>query len=199
MRNSFTGSISVLLIFLPLAIAGCCGPCGGKDAKKEEVIASINKYKLTASDFRDEARIVGPNLRLSSDPEKAREEVLNELITKKVMLQAAQAQNFDKDRDFMKEIERYWEQALLKLMLKKKIDEFTSRVVVTDEEAKAEYEERLKEGKRAAEPFETALPDIKRDLKDKKIRAELAAWVAVERDKARIKIYNDKLKDLSVK
>jgi peptidyl-prolyl cis-trans isomerase C len=114
-----------IIIFTAIATlfitgAGCGKKPAGLDGK---IVAKINNYELTAEDFNDEARLTLSNKLLSEDPKKAKEELLDEIITKKVLLQEAQRQNFDKDKAFMKEIERYWEQALIKLMVRKKLDE----------------------------------------------------------------------------
>lgn len=104
----------LLSIFLGMTIYGCGShsmPPG-----EEKVIAKINNYNMTAEDFRDSARAVSGT----------REEVLDQLITKNILIQEAQKENFDKDKAFMKEIERYWEQALLKILIKKKTAEFSA-------------------------------------------------------------------------
>lgn len=128
--------VSFVLCFM---IAGCCGQCGPDKQEKKVLIAKINNYELSDEDFRNEA---GPALMggyMSEHPAKAKEDMLNSIIAKKVLLQEAQEQNFDKDRYFMKEIERYWEQALLKLILKKKSQEISNSIHVTDGEIRREY------------------------------------------------------------
>jgi hypothetical protein len=117
MRNMI---IFTVIAALFITGAGCGKKPAGADGK---IVAKINNYELTAEDFNDEARLTLSNKLLSGDPKKAKEELLEEIITKKVLLQEAQRQNFDKDRAFMKEIERYWEQALIKLMVRKKMSE----------------------------------------------------------------------------
>jgi len=107
-----------------LGIAGCC--CRKGTDSGADIVAEINKYKMTVEDFRDEARLTAATKYLPADREKAKEELLDEIITKKVLLEEAQRQNFDKNKPFMKEIERYWEQALLKLLIKKKMGELGS-------------------------------------------------------------------------
>ena len=92
--------------------------CGGakKISGDDKVVARINNYKMTVEDFHNSARAIGGT----------REEALEELITRNILIQEAQKENFDKDKAFMKEIERYWEQALLKLLIKKKTAEFSA-------------------------------------------------------------------------
>lgn len=138
MRTSYlVGSIGFALV----AVTVCCG-CGvQKDhAEDPRVVARINDYELTVSDFKSEARLLKGNKSLSADPARRKQELLQEMIDKKVLIQEAQKLNFDKQKSFMKEIERYWEQALLKLLLKKKADEFYRSVEISPAEIRAQYD-----------------------------------------------------------
>ena len=129
--------VVLLLIILGIIVSGCGR--GGESLIDKRIIARINNYELTVSDFNNEIGSLLMRKYLARDPLKAKEELLEQLITKKVLLQEAQRQNFDKDRNFMREIERYWEQALLKLLLKKKSDELSKTITVTDSEVLDEY------------------------------------------------------------
>ena len=160
-----------LFVLLSFVAAGCNFCCGKKAQESSPVIAKINNYKLTADDFSDEARLIVPNMHLSANADKAKEDILGEIIVKKVLLQEAQKRNFDKDKDFMKEIERYWEQALLKLLMKSKIDEFSKRMS----------------------------PEIKGDIRRKMLQAELAGWVEGLRKTASVKINEENLKKVEIK
>lgn len=160
------------LFFAAFIMAGCC--CGSSDNKgcrEDSIVAKINNYCLRASDFRDEARIAPSGKSEPADIEKAKEAALDEIITKKVLLQEAQKKNFDKDRDFRKEIERYWEQALLKLLMKNKIEEFSKKIS----------------------------PDIQGDLKQRLIQAALDRWIADLRKSAKVKIYKGNLDKVEMK
>ena len=122
--------MSVILLIigqLSLATYGCGG--SKKISGDDKVVARINNYTMTVGDFRDSARTLGGT----------REEVLEEIITRNILIQEAQKENFDKDKAFMKEIEKYWEQALLKILIKKKTAEFSE----TFKSDKAKVEEAL--------------------------------------------------------
>jgi hypothetical protein len=103
------------------------------------VVAQINKYKLTVADFLGEAGTVLPDRPLPADAKKAKRDILEGLVTKKLLLQEAQAANLDKESGFMREIERYWEQALLKSLFKKKADELSGIIRVDENEVLDEY------------------------------------------------------------
>lgn len=155
MRNLILGiaviAVSSLILF----------GCGSGVSKKEDskIIAKINNYELTTTDFKSE---IDPILakRYIKDPAKAKDELLDDLITKKILIQEAQKQNFDKDRVFMKEIERYWEQALLKLLIKKKSAEFLDKFGREKaEEALNEWIKDLK-GKASVKIYKEVLDEI---------------------------------------
>ncbi|MDO8525288.1 MAG: hypothetical protein Q7S07_02230 [Candidatus Omnitrophota bacterium] len=167
MRRYFLLSAIVLVC----VAAGCCGKPAKDPLDKDKVVARINNYELMASDFEADARLFLPNMRLSGDDEKADEKALDEIITRKILLQEAQRENFDKDSRFMKEIERYWEQALLKLLINKKIDEISGKIP----------------------------PEFKGDTRQKMIQAELDNWVRGLRNSAKVGIYKENLKKIEIK
>jgi len=152
-------------------VSGCCCKADKNASGDNQIVAMINGYELTAGDFRDESPMAALNMKLSANPEKAKEDSLNELVTRKILLQEAQRENFDKDRKFMKEIERYWEQALLKLLMKKKIDEFSKSIS----------------------------PDIPSDTRRKILQAELDRWITGLRNAAKVKIYKENLKKIEMR
>ncbi|MDD5165858.1 MAG: peptidylprolyl isomerase [Candidatus Omnitrophica bacterium] len=116
----------VFLFFLLLVFTA---GCGNKPPRDNRVLAKINNYEMTVSDLQDEARMA----------HKPKEELLREFISKKVLIQEALKLNFDKDKAFMKEIEKYWEQALLKLLFKVKSEELLRAIRVNDDEVRQAY------------------------------------------------------------
>ena len=116
---------------------------GQKGIEGERVVAKVNDYEIFVSDFAYVAdRVFADSNFYLLDASKTRKEALEHLIIRKVMVQEAQKQGFDKQKTFMKEIERYWEQALLKFLIKKKADEFFRVVQVEDSEVLEEYNKR---------------------------------------------------------
>ncbi len=125
----------ILSIFLLTSFALLAYGCGQKRAQRaksdDRVIARINNYELMASDLKESASTVLI---------RHKEQLLDMLISKEVLLQEAQRLNLDKERSFMKEIEGYWEQALLKSLVSKKIKEMSGNLAATGKEIADEYD-----------------------------------------------------------
>ena len=157
-------SIMVIAVFLCSAIfLFGCSKTGGNDSGDTRALAVIDNYTLTVDDFKNEANITYPSMYFSQNGEDEKKELLSDIIIKKVLLQEAHKQNFDKDKAFMKEIERYWEQALLKLLVVKKTEEFASSINVTEKEVRDGYNTLLAfDGLQAIKSFEKNNPDLDR-------------------------------------
>ena len=187
-----------------MAILGSAGfmisGCGGSDNTVDtEVVARINDYNLTVSDFENEAKPAFIKKRILRDPLKAKKELLEDVITRKILLQEAQKENFDKEKKFMREIEGYWEQALLKLLIHKKTEEFSEGITVRESEIKDEYLRLLEEGSGKKGGYEKMVPDIKKYIYHKKIEEALGEWVGDLRDKAKIEINEKTLEKIQVR
>lgn len=182
-------SFATAVITLGIISAGCQSRDNKQRAGDERVVARINNYELTAADFKEDptARQMAHNY-YSSEPLKAKEELLESMITKELLIQEAQRLNFDKDKAFMKEIENYWEQALLKLLIQKKLKEFSRIIKVDDKDVQDEYT-RMKQkvfadlvtldNKSSAQSLSDAgnkFDEVKESLKEKIISSEPADW-----------------------
>ncbi len=100
----------------------------------EGVLVEINDYWMTVEEFKDEAEILSAIERKKLATYDGKKEFLDTIIKREVLLQEAQRQELDKDKDFMKTIEKYWEQALLQTLLKKKSKEIVETVRVSNQE-----------------------------------------------------------------
>jgi len=121
--------VMIGLLFFTIMLYGCGG--GRNKIEEGQLVARINNYQLTTDDFKDEAALLKGN--------KSKDEILQEMITKKILLQEAQKLNLDKQKAFMKEIEKYWEQALLKFLIKSKSNEFSRTIIITKQEIQQRY------------------------------------------------------------
>lgn len=117
--------ILFVLLLVAFGILGC-----SKKPEKNNVVAKINDYTVTIEDFEQEKKMA-----LSG---ASKEEILDDIITKELLLEEAQKMGFDKDKKFMKEIENYWKQALIKRIISYKGNEFL-------ESAKGDSQSRMKD------------------------------------------------------
>ena len=155
-------TVIILSILLVPVFVMAGEPRGGDD----KVLARINNYTLTIADFESETQGKLPSGLSAPDLEKAKEDLLDDLITKKLLIQEAQKQNFDKDKAFIKEIEGYWEQALLKLLYKKKSQELMREI--SKEERDPDIRDRL-----VLEALNSWMEDLKNSADIKKYKENL--------------------------
>lgn len=169
-----------LLAALSFFIAGC-SPCGGN--AKDKIVAQINKYNMTAEDLRYEFKNAAYDEQELIKTKSGRREYLEELIDKEVLLQEAQRQGIDREKDFMKSIENHWEQALLKILLQRKSREISRLTHVYDNEVEDYYRS---SGENA--PFSKVKNEIKDILKQKKEEELMNFWIQELRNKSYIKV-----------
>lgn len=183
-------SFVIAAIMLGIISAGCQCRDNKQSAGDKRVVAKINNYELTVADFKEDptaARQMADKY-YSAEPLKAKEELLEGMITKELLIQEAQRLNFDKDKAFMEEIENYWEQALLKLLVQKKLKEFSRIIKVDNKDVQNEYA-RMKQkvladlvildNKSSAQSLSDAgnkFDEVKKSLKDKIISSPPADW-----------------------
>lgn len=113
-------------------------------AKPEEYLVKINNYTITPQEFNQEFLA---SAYAKNDTPQSRKEFLDMLIRRKLVIQDAQARGLDKDKEFLKSIERFWEQSLLKRVMDEKSKEVNGSVVVADKAVEAIYNKLKSEGK----------------------------------------------------
>lgn len=121
--------------------------CARKEGP-ERVVATINDYKMTVEDFNYESKEILHTGRLLGEVPATKEDILDALIVKELLLQAAQEEDLDKDKLFMKTIELYWEQTLLKNLLMKKSKEIEKKVMAYENDI-SDYYSKMKHNIRA--------------------------------------------------
>ena len=120
---------SILILLLLTLLTGCTSSTPDK-----ETLLKIDNYSMSVDDFVNEVQE-------TSDyyfTEKTKEQLLEGIIQKKLLLLEAQREGLDKDEPFMRMVEHFWEQSLLRAITEKKIGEFMRSVSSTDEDIKRE-------------------------------------------------------------
>jgi len=114
------------------AVSGC-----GKRRKnidETKVLAKIDNYNVTVQDFTEQAYIVLSGRRGVLGSMEEKEKILNNMIEEKLLVQEAQKFGMDKEKEFVNEIRKYWEQTLVKLLLKSKADDLARSLSASDSE-----------------------------------------------------------------
>jgi hypothetical protein len=126
-------------LFFIIILSGCGCPSSGSSPDKD-IVVSVNNYAITRSEFEAELKALPYS---ALDTPQSRKAFLDSLIDRKLILQYAQQNNLDKDESFLRSIEKFWEQSLLKIALDKKTREIASGISASDWEAKRAEESRL--------------------------------------------------------
>ena len=123
------------LLFVILLLTGCSRAPAHKD-----VLAKVNNYEITRSEFEVEFKASPYG---KTDTAESRKDFLNTLIDRKLVLQYAQQKDYDKEKGFLRLIEKFWEQSLLKVALDKKTREVESKISSSGWEAKRTEETKM--------------------------------------------------------
>ena len=123
------------LLFVMLLLTGC-----SRSPVQKDILAKVNNYEITRSEFEDEFKASPYG---KTDTPESRKEFLNTLIDRKLVLQYAQQRDYDKEKGFLKLIEKFWEQSLLKVALDKKTREVESKISSSGYEAKRTEETKM--------------------------------------------------------
>jgi hypothetical protein len=129
-------------ICLALAVASlaCCLHGCSQQQHKKEAIATIGSYSLYRDDFMSELALYPPEYL----QKVTKEQILDGIIQKKVLLLEAQRRGLDRDPQFMKMVERFWEQSLLRSLLDTRSEEILSEIPETDKDRNIKAGEALR-------------------------------------------------------
>ena len=83
--------------------------------EQKKVVARINNYVMTLEDFEDGIAHSPYQVQRRRDLEG----LLDLAVRKQVLIQEAEKEGLDKNKSFMKTIERYWRQTLIKELVEK--------------------------------------------------------------------------------
>lgn len=176
--------IKYLVILLALIFI-FTGPAQAKQNNPAKtVLATVNNYEITQEEFENE---YNESSFARTDTPQARKEFLDNLINRKLILQEAQLKGLDKDKAFLKMIEKFCEQSLLKLAIEQKSKEIAGQTLVSDKEVEEAYQKMQIED-RAAKPYDKMYNQLKWDIAKGKETELLNKWLEKLHKDADIKI-----------
>ncbi len=162
-----------------LALMVLCG-C---QPQKEKPAVRINNVSVTAAEFN----AAYDALSELKGEKRPREEFLDAFINRKLILLEAEKLGLDKDPQFLQDLQIFWEQSLLKLMLARKINELSLPIRVDDKEI-SEFYENHKDRDFKDKQLSQAYDQIKVIIFKFKQRLALNDWTERLRKKALIEV-----------
>ncbi|HAJ57732.1 MAG TPA: hypothetical protein DCL35_08250 [Candidatus Omnitrophica bacterium] len=169
----------ILVLFLFFVTAGC-----GRAVEKGQALVKVNNYEITRLEF-EEAFKESPYAK--NDTPQSRREFLEQFISRKLILQDAEAKGLDRDKNFLKMVERFWEQYLLKLALDKKSEEIAGSVKVSESLVQGLYYKMVKEGA-TDQPYENMRERIRWEVVRSEEAKLINKWLDELRGRADIKV-----------
>ena len=177
----------IALIAVVFSMSGCGGVA---TPEGKEILAEVDDYEISIHEFEAEFR----NSHYGTvDTAEARRQFLDTLIDRKLILQDAQRQSVDKDASFLKMIERFWEQSLLKLMLEKKTREIARATAVTEHEIEEAYGA-VSDKEKLDKTYAQMHDQLRWDLTKRRESQMMDEWIADLHKRATIKIHEVLLK-----
>lgn len=117
-----------VLVLLFLLVSGCVW-----FEENEKPAIKIGKIQISSEQFQREFDSSG------FAKKGKKKDFLDTLITRKLILLEAEKLGLDKDPEFLHDVQDFWQQSLLKLVLDKKIKKLAVDVSVGEEEIKSYY------------------------------------------------------------
>lgn len=182
-------SIFFLLLVLFLNLY-CCSP---EQTQEKEILATVNDFNLKLVEFQ---RQLAAELEMDKDyklTEEAKKDFLAGMIRKELLIQEAKKLGLDKKEQFMKAIERYWESTLIRDLMEIKGKEICKRILISQKEIAAFYDEMKKSEEEELPPFDELREKIYDKLKEKKKTRMMKQWINDLTKNAKIEINNELL------
>lgn len=119
------------LLLLPIILAAGCafGP-------EEKAAIKIEEIGFSPYEFEEAFKMS----RFYHLGEEGKEEFLDTFISRKLILREAERIGLDKDPEFLKNIQIFWEQSLLKLFISQQMKELSLDIDVSDREIRNYFE-----------------------------------------------------------
>ena len=154
--------------------------CGQRD--KEKTAIKIGRIDVTAQEFEEAF-----NSSSVQENSSARKEFLDTFISRKLILKEAEREGLDKDPEFLRDVQLFWEQSLLKLMLSRKMKELSMDIKVREDEIR-DYYSMHKDEEFSGKSLSEVHDKIKWLLFHQKQKQVLQDWIDSLKKKTRIDV-----------
>lgn len=168
---------SVIMLLAMIVIAGC----GSQADDERDIVARVSDRNITADEFRC---VLGESYKKGIAPltEAEKEDILDQMIKKELLIQEAKRRNLDQDEDFRKTIETYWEQTLIRNLLNQAGKELSCKIYVSKEDI-ADFKK-----EQGATEASMSAQKIEEELFERKKTEALREWLEKLKTSASVKI-----------
>ena len=181
---------SFFIFLIALSFNFLC--CGSEKTEKHKTVASINDFDLTLDEFQYQ---FASEMEFNQDyklTKEVKKNFLEGMIRKEVLIQEAKKLKLDREKKFIRTIERYWESTLIRDLMETKGNEICKRIVISQDEIDARYKD-LKGSKDKFPPLSELREKIVYDLKAQKRMKLLMEWIDDLRKKSNVQINEELL------
>lgn len=180
------------VFFMIILLSVLLFSCSKEKPDDTEILANINDYSLTLEEFQSR---LAAELEMDNEyklTRKAREDFLEDIIKKELLIQEAKKLRLDEQDRFIKAIERYWEATLIKDLMEIKGEEISKKTLVSEEEIRARYD-MMSTSRTGIPSLEEMERDIEEEIRERKKTEKLKEWIEDLRRKANIEIDSELL------
>ena len=177
-RAGFLKAALLILVLSSFSLSCVRQPHEGKAA------IVVNNYTMTQAEFNELFKESG----MFDNTPEARKSFLDNMITRKLILQEAQKEGLDKDKDFLQSVEHFWEQSLLKVMIDKKISEIAPSITVSEQEIVDYYNQWVQKTPNNQKTLDELRDPIRQQLMKIKQTDIINTWIEGLKRSAKIKV-----------
>ena len=166
-------SRSIFAVSLALFVAFALDACAKKDSSKSASapVAKVNNRTITQDDVESALNQMPPQARSVYETPEAKKEIVDRLITRQLVIEAAENEGLDKDPTIVNRVRALREGLLLEAYLRNAVEQKTK---VTDEEVKAYYDS-TPEARRTPDEVKAKHILVKTEAEAQNIEKELKA------------------------
>jgi hypothetical protein len=157
-------------LLLALVLTGCSDPKG----PESPLALSVNDSRFTVQEFYTllkQETANDPEFDLNKDKKAA---FMDYLVRKELLIQEASRLKLDREPDFVRTIERYWESTLIRNLLATRTEELRKNVLVTSDDVAAWYE---KNRDTLDRPLDEMRPEIQKRIEEERVSALIESWI----------------------
>ncbi len=184
-------STLLFTVILTIIFSGCTS----ERNVSEKSVATVNKEIVSLKNFQRDLAIrakQNPSFRVN---EETVQEQLNSSIDRKLLIQEAMKMGLANHEDFVRTIQVFWEQTLIRELIEAKNNEWKDSLFVTEDEIRNYYEGINKDSVKLP-PLESIYDQIKKAKLAQKRTDALEAWMSEVKSIAIININDDLLDEI---